>query len=524
MEDRARRRDLLIDEDAVFDFFDERVPDDVTDVRRFDRWWRDEIARDPTVLDLSVDVLLASDDEIDDEAFPTSWGVADPTGNTIEIPVDYSFQPGQVRDGAIFEIPVALLNRTDPTPFEWLVPGLRLELVTAMIRGLPKAVRRNLGPAPDRAVEVLDGIAPSDGPLRVVLAKRLTLMAGVEVEPSMWNDLELPSHLRPWFRVMGEDSLLAEGDDLVELERRLRAHVRSTVVSESPDLERDGITTWSIGALPRTVSSDVGGLSVEGYPALVDLGDSVGVRVLASRSEQQALHWNGTRRLLRLQLPRPVRTVQQTIDARTLLGLATAPHGSVTAAVDDAMDAVLDAILLDVGAPVRNEESFAALLAVTKERYVDDLSVSVATLARVVQHAARLRDRLVAPAPVEWSSALDDVASQLSQLVFDGMAVTIGTSRIPELPRYLEAIDVRIERLRDGVRADEERMAIVRRVSSEHATLVADLGLTATLDDVRWMIEELRVQQFAQHLGNPEPVSAQRIRRALDAVRRSTMG
>lgn len=525
MEDRARRRDLLVDEDAVFDFFDARIPDDITDVRRFDRWWRDEVGEHPHLLDLSVDDLLATDDGVDEEAFPTALAVDEGSGNRIEVPVDYAFDPGAVRDGAIFEVPVALLNRTDPEPFEWIVPGLRLELITEMIRGLPKAVRRHLVPAPERAVEAYASVDPSDGPLRVVLAKRLSHLGGVSVDPSMWDGLDLPSHLRPWFRVIGDEgAVLAEGDDLRDLERRLRAHVRSTVVDASPDLERDGLTEWSIGTLPRSVTSSVGGLDVEGYPALVDLGETVGVRVLASRSEQHALHWNGARRLLRLQLPRPARTVQKTVEASTLLGLATAPHGSLTTAVDDALDAVLDALLLDQGGPPWDEAGFSALQTTTTDRYVNDLTEVVTAMAVTVQHAGRLRDRLSRPAPVEWSAALDDITTQLAHLVFDGMAVSVGAARVLQLPRYLDAIDVRLDRLREGVRADAERMAVVHRAAAEHASLVAEHGLTATLDDVRWMIEELRVQQFAQHLGTDGPVSAQRIRRALDRVRRGTMG
>ena len=525
MEDRARRRDLLVDEDVIFDFFDERVPDDITDVRRFDRWWRDESAERLHFLDLSVEDLLAGDDDVDDEAFPTSWSVDGSTGNSIEIPVDYTFEPGAVRDGAIFDVPVAVLNRTAPEPFEWLVPGLRLELLTAMIRALPKAVRRHLVPVPERAAEAHAAIGPDDGPLREVLARTLSRMAGERVDPSMWDGVELPSHLRPWFRVVGDDgALLAEGDDLSELERRLRSHVRSTVVAETPGLERSGLTDWTIGTLPRVTTSEAGGLEVEGYPSLVDLDDSVGVRVLASRDEQQALHWNGTRRLLRLQLPRPARTVQKTLDARTMLGLATAPHGSVSAAVDDALDAVLDAILLRSGGGVWDEASFRSLLQETRATYVDDLTHAVAVLADVVQRAGRLRERLAEPAPVEWSASLDDVTTQVANLVFAGMAVTIGVDRLGQLPRYLDAIDVRLDKLREGVRADRERMAVVQRVTVEHAALVRELGLTAALDDVRWMIEELRVQQFAQQLGTVEPVSAKRIRSAMDRVRRGTMG
>ncbi|MDZ7674878.1 MAG: ATP-dependent RNA helicase HrpA [Acidimicrobiales bacterium] len=516
LEDRARRRDILVDEDVVCDFFDARVPDEVSDVRRFDRWWKDAARDRPHLLDLTVDDLTDDEaEDVDDESFPTVW-----TSGDVDHEIGYEFEPGAAHDGPVFEIPVAVLNRIPPAPYEWLVPGLRLELITAMIRALPKPVRRNLVPAPDVAAEVHARVSPDDGALRPVLAAELSRRAGVPVEASMWDDAELPSHLRPWFRVTGDEGVLAEGPDLAELERRLRAHVRSTVVAESGTLERDGLTAWSIGTLPKVVTSEVGGLDVEGYPSLIVTGDSVGVRVLASRAEQHALHWNGIRRLLALQLPRPARTLQQAMDSRDLLGLATAPHGTVSAACDDALDAVLDAVMLDEGGPVWDEASFDALLVSVRDRYLDDLERVVRVMAEATPHVDRIRERLHGPAPVEWAESLDDVETQLAHLVFDGMAVTIGADRIGHLPRYLAAVDVRLDKLRDGVRADRERMEVVHRVMAEHAALVTELGLTAALDDIRWMIEELRVQQFAQHLGTEGSVSAQRIRKSLAQVRR----
>ena len=522
MEDRVRRRDILVDEDILFDFFDRRVPDDVTDVRRFDRWWRDQIGERPGLLDLSVDDLLSPGAaDVDAEAYPSSWSMGESAGQRIELPIDYEFDPGTERDGATFEIPVALLNRTDPARFEWLVPGLRHELVTAMIRALPKAVRRNLVPAPDRAAEIAGRVGPDDGPLRPVLADELTRMAGTAVETSMWDDLELPSHLRPHFRVIGDGGrVLAEGTDLGGLERQLRAHVRATVVSQTPELERDGLTSWTVGDLPKVVESEVGGLVVQGYPSLIDSSDSVGVRVLASREEQRALHWNGTRRLLALQLPRPARTLQRALDPRVLLRLATAPHGTVIAATDDALHAVLDAVMLDEGGPSWTEAGFVSLLGSVKDRYVDDLVVAVTAMADAVQRAGHLRERLGQPAPPEWSPALDDMTDQLTRLVFDGMAVTIGADRLAHVPRYLEAMALRLDRLRENLRSDAERMVTVRRLEAEHAALVAQHGITAALDDLRWMIEELRVQLFAQQLGTAQTVSPQRVRRSLERLRR----
>jgi len=514
LEDRARRRDLLVDEDAMLDLFDARIPDHVTDVRRFDRWWRDAGQQDPHLLDLAVEDLLGGPVDLDDDAFPA---VVD--AGPAEVRVDYDFEPGRAHDGVTFEVPVAVLNRTDPAPFEWLVPGLRTELVTAFIKALPKAVRRNLVPAPDRATEVAARVGPDDGPLRPVLAAELGRLAGAPVTPDVWDDLELPPHLRPRFRVVEEGRTLAEGEDLVDLERRLRAHVRATVVAQAPELERDGLTTWSIGALPRVLETTLDGLPVQGYPALIDQGEAVGVRILASADQQRALHWNGVRRLLALQLPKPTRALQRRLDARVLLGLTAAPHGTVTAAVDDAFHAVLDALLLEAGGPPFDEDGFTALVRRAKDRHLDDLADAVTTLSAVVQHADALRERLAQPAPASWSASLDDVTDQLARLVFPGMAVGHGIDRLAHLPRYLDAIDVRLDKLRESPAKDLEKLRPIRALEQELATLVADHGLTAALDEVRWLIEELRVQVFAQQLGTAVSVSDKRIRERLRRLR-----
>ncbi len=526
MEDRARRRDLLVDEEVLVEHLDRLVPEGITDARRFDRWWKDASQETPDLLDLGLDVLVEDRaDGVDDEAFPTSVlvhtsGPVDDGPSLPEIRVDYAFDPGRDVDGTTFEIPVAVLNRTDPGPFEWLVPGLRHELVTTLIKALPKQVRRELVPAPDRAAELLERAGPDDGPLRPVLAAELSRMSGHHVHADVWDDVELPGHLRPRFRVVEDGRTLAEGDDLPALERRLRAHVRATVVAAAPDLEVSGATTWTFGDLPRTVDRTVDGLPVQGFPAVIDTEDSVGVRILATRDQQRALHWNGVRRLLALQLDRPARLLQKRLDARLLLGLTNAPHPTVTAAAEDCRDGVLDALLLDAGGPPFAADDFAALLARAKQRWVQDLVEVTTTLAEVVARATALRERLAAPAPPSWTPSLDDATEQLARLVFDGMVVAHGTDRLAHLPRYLDALALRLDRLREGPTRDAERMLPIRRLEAEHAALVAAHGLTASLDEVRWRCEELRVQTFAQQLGTEGSVSAKRIAEQLQRIRR----
>ena len=519
MEDRARRRDLLVGEDALVEWFAARVPPEVTDVRRFERWWRD--TDDPHLLDLSVADLLAPEaDAPDDDAFPETWA-PDDGGAPIEVAIDYDFAPGTERDGVTFEIPLAVLNRTDPAPYDWLVPGLRHELVTTLIKALPKAIRRSLVPAPDRAAELLERVGPEDGPLLDVVAAELSRLAGVPIVPADWGELALASHLRPRFRIVADGRVRAEGHDLAALARSLRAELRATVKAATPDLEADGLTDWPERDLPRTVGTEVDGLPVEGFPALIDTRDSVGIRVLATLDQQRALHWNGVRRLLVLQLERPARVLQRGIDARALLGLTKAPHPSVTATAEDIQAGVLDAHLLAAGGPPFDRAGWDRLLAGVRATWVDELVATATVVLDVVERAATLRERLTSPAPSSWTETLDDCAEQLGRLVFEGFVVATGTDRLVHLPRYLTAIEHRLDRLRDRPDRDLDRMRSIRRLEADHAGVVAELGWTAALDDLRWAIEELRVQQFAQALGTAESVSETRIRERLRRLTRS---
>jgi ATP-dependent helicase HrpA len=322
LEDRLRRRDLVVDDEALFSFYDARIPADVVSGRHFDAWWKGARETTPDLLTMTVGDLVSADaGGISALDFPDVWVQAD-----LRLDLHYVFEPGSPEDGVTVDVPVAVLNRVDGDDLAWQVPGLRRELVTELLRTLPKSARRQLGPAPDRAAALLPLVRPREEPLLDGLARAIRQSTGVLVAHGEWDVARVPPHLRPTFRVHDEQGrVLEEGKDLEALRRRFAPRTEKAIASAASGLERTGLTSWTLGTLPRTV--EVG--AVRGYPALVDEGTTVGVRVLGSVDAQTAAHARGTRRLLLLSLPSPLKAVVGRMPNVTKLALTHNPYGSV---------------------------------------------------------------------------------------------------------------------------------------------------------------------------------------------------
>ncbi|HZA85061.1 MAG TPA: ATP-dependent RNA helicase HrpA, partial [Actinomycetes bacterium] len=280
LEHRARRRDILVDDQALFDFYDRRIPDEVVSARHFDAWWRRASRDRPDLLDFERSMLVTDVEAPDAGDYPDSWHQG-----THRLPLTYQFEPGTEADGVTVHVPLAVLNQVEPDGFDWQVPGLRQELVTELIRSLPKAIRRSFIPAPNWAASALERIGPADGPLLEVLARELERAGPVEVPPDAFDLAKVPDHLRMTFRVedrrgRGPARMVGEGKDLEALKRRLAPRMRAAIAAATPGLERDRVDTWDLGSLPRVVEERRGGRLVKGFPALVAEDGRVAVRLL----------------------------------------------------------------------------------------------------------------------------------------------------------------------------------------------------------------------------------------------------
>ncbi|VEG46842.1 ATP-dependent helicase HrpA [Mycolicibacterium flavescens] len=516
LEEKARRRDLLVGDEEIFAFYDARIPADVVSARHFDAWWKKQRHVTPELLTFTRDDLLRTEDAVDGQ--PDAWRAGD-----LALPLSYRFEPGAEDDGVTVHVPVGVLARLGGDEFAWQVPALREELVAALIRSLPKDLRRNFVPAPDTARAVLGAITPGAEPLLEAVQRELHRRTGVLVPIDAFDLDKLPSHLRVTFAVEGVDGAeLARGKDLDALQHELAAPVRRAVADAvAGGLERTGLRTWpdDLDEVPRTVDRTAGGHTVRGYPALADKGDAVDLHVFPTAAEQQASMGPGTRRLLRLAVPSPVKAVERGLQPRTKLVLGANPDGSLQALIEDCADAATDML---TPAPAWTREEFTAL----RDRVAADLVATTAGIVtRVEKVLAAAHDVEVALPPAlsaTQADAIADIRAQLDRLLPRGFVAATGAAHLADLTRYLLAIGRRLERLPHAPAADRERMDRVHAVEDAYDELVRALSRARTagadIRDIGRQIEELRVSLWAQQLGTPRPVSEQRIYRAIDAA------
>jgi len=514
IEERARRRDLLVGDDEIYGLYDARVPADVVSARHFDAWWKKQRHRTPDLLTFTRNDLLRNDDDADR---PDTWQAGD-----LSLPITYRFEPGAEDDGITVHVPVEVLPRLGGDELAWHVPALREELITELIRSLPKDLRRNFVPAPDTARALLATLDPDGAPLLQALQGELRRRTGVLVPIDAFDIEKIPAHLRVTFAVESGGAEVARGKDLDALQERLAAPVRKAVAGAvASGLERTGLRTWpdDLPELQRIVERTAGSHTVRGFPALVDAGSAVDVRVFATQVEQGSAMGPGTRRLLRLAVTSPVKAVERALNPRTRLLLGANPDGSLTALLEDCADAAVDLL---VPAPAWTRDAFVALRDKVAATLVPTTLDVVGRVEKVLAAWNDVQLALPDKALPAQADAIADVRAQLARLLPSAFVTATGVARLADLTRYLTAISRRLDRLPHAVNADRDLMLRVHTVQDAYDDLVKALSPgRAAADDVRdiaRMIEELRVSLWAQQLGTARSVSEQRIYRAIDAV------
>ncbi|HZG04023.1 MAG TPA: ATP-dependent RNA helicase HrpA [Streptomyces sp.] len=547
LEHRARRRDILVDDETLFDFYDRRIPDHVVSGAHFDSWWKKKRREEPDLLNFEKSMLINERaGEITKADYPDVW-----RQGKLRLRVTYQFEPGADADGVTVHVPLQVLNQVTPEGFDWQIPGLRTDLVTELIRSLPKAIRRNCVPAPNFARRFLETVSERDAqgggvpeetlrePLTAVLARELTRMTGVRVAPEDFDLSKVPDHLKITFRVVDERRRKLSGDseskDLDALKTALRPRTRAALSKAFESAresggggveQRTGLTSWTVGTLPRTFETRRAGQPVKAYPALVDDGDSVSVKLFDTEEEQRQAMWRGTRRLILLNLPsNPAKFALDKLSNRDRLALAASPHGSVQALFDDCATAAADRLIAAHGGPAWDEEGFRKLFDAVRADIIDATTATVRQAREVLAAWQACERRLKSP-PLTNSPALvaslADVREQLAELVCPGFVTAHGAKRLPDLLRYLVAADRRLQQLPTNVERDRARMAKVKEMRDEYEWLLEQFPpgrpVPREAREIRWMIEELRVSYFAHALGTAYPVSDKRIIKAVDAA------
>ncbi len=520
LEHRARRRDIVVDEHPLFDFYDSRVGRDVVSGAHFDQWWKQERRTHPDLLTFDPSMLTHDTvEEIREDDFPESWQ----GGEGLSFPISYHFEPGAADDGLTIDVPVATLNRVDSGDFSWNVPGVRRELVTSLIRSLPKNLRVSFVPAPDRAREFLTATPPGDEPLLDALERWARSTTGVVVPRDAWDWTKVPDHLQPTYRVVGDDgSEQARGKDLDALKAPLQGRFADALAAVAGDsgLSATGQKTWTFGTLEQEILQRRAGHEVLAFPAVTDEGATAGLGIFGSREEADARHRLGVRRLLLLTLPAGDLTGDLIggLDNAARLGLAGSPYPHVAELLEDLRAAIL-ADVVDAPPPVRSPEEYAALVAAARATLAERTEPVLADLLRVLADWRETDKLLSGRAELATLPALQDMRTQLARLVGRGFLGEAGAARMRRYPTYLTALRRRRERLDDEVARDRQQMDRVLGLEDAwlHQVEALPEGRPAgeRLRQVRWMIEEYRVSLWAQQLGTDGPVSDQRIRRLL---------
>ena len=516
LEHRVRRRGLVVGEDELFAFYDARIPADVVSAQHFDTWWKQARRADPDQLTFKPGDLLSEDAaQVAVDSYPDIW--TSQSAGLRALPLSYAFEPGSETDGVTVDIPLSRLNQVNAAEFSWQVPGLRAELVTEMIRSLPKSLRRDLVPAPDLAREVVARLGPPSGDLRDAVARELRSLRGVTVPRDAWDLSKLPPHLRITVRVTDGDRVLAEGKDVAELQRELRPRLRAVLSRAAAGLTRSGLTSWNFGTLPEVFREG----TVVAYPALADAGAAVDIRLFETEAAARAAMWAGTRRLILLGAPSPVKSIAGRLSTPAKLALSHNPHGSVAAMFADCVNCAADYLMAQAGGPARDREGFERLSAAVRSglhEVTADVVTHVESALRLAHAAAaRLDDSRVG------QPAVADMRAQLSGLIYPDFVTSTGYRRLPQLTRYLRGIERRLDKLPENPARDAANMAVARRVEQAYRQRLADLPPARRGDpdvtEVRWMLSELRVSLFAQTLGTLAPVSENRILAALGRLR-----
>ncbi|MGA9572907.1 MAG: DUF3418 domain-containing protein, partial [Lysobacterales bacterium] len=515
LEHKRRKHDVMADESVIFEFFDARIPQDVCDSPGFEKWLKQLGEPGRQQLYISHDILLQEHaGEAAVESYPDSIEVG-----VQSVPLSYLFRPGDPADGVTVTVPLERLNTLQDGQLQWLVPGLLRDKVIALIKNLPKPQRRSLTPVPqfaDAALERLHGAYPA--PLLPALAAALSAMTGIEVDENTFDEDLLPDYLR--FRVNvidGNGRPLAVSRNLAELQAQFGQKARRHFMDRlGSDHQRDNETEWVFGELPVSMlTTDSGGHEVKAWPAIVDQGEAVGLRVFDTAGEAALEHLHGVHRLLAIQLAGKLRDMrrQHGLSAAALLGWSAA--GSPESLIEGLLHSSL---LLAAGnrpARVRDGAAFKALLDDVRAElgllfrrqagYLDE------TLRRWSAISKQLDDAYFNKRPEVYN----DMRAQLDDMVYEGFLQELSPSRLEHYPRYLEAMAIRLVSVEQDPNRDAARMKEVEPYWHQYLDLLEQgRDYDEAVDAYRWLLEEFRVSLFAQQLGTRVKVSIKRLRGA----------
>ncbi|WP_434926505.1 ATP-dependent RNA helicase HrpA [Shewanella sp. HL-SH2] len=513
LEHKSRRRDILVDEDVLVDFYEPRIPEGIYNAPLFFKWWKQARVAQPQLLDFNADLLMQrSVEHISALDFPEVWH----KGN-LALKVSYHFEPANADDGVSVHIPVALLNQIDEQDFDWLVAGLREEKVIGLIRSLPKTLRRNFVPAPDYARACVQAMTPFELPLIDSLCKQLLRMSGTRITADDFDFNQLTAHLLINFKIEDDKGeLIAQGRQIEPLKEQLQGVV-SKAIRQVADkgIEQDSLTSWSFGHLPEQYQQRKGNYEVKAFPALIDNKTDVSIKLFDDELEAATQHRLGIRRLLLINIPSPVKHLQKSLPNKAKLAMYFNPFGQVQLLIDDIIQASVQQLLDEKNLDVRNEQQFEQAKDWVRQELNSTAEKIALKVEKVLTIYQQIKKRLKGKISLDIAFAMSDIQTQLDKLVYRGFVQECGWDKLTDVARYLSAIETRLDKLPVDPSRDRIHMHSISKVEGLLAAQLAKVprlqAVPEALHEARWMIEEYRVSCFAQILGTAYPISEKRI-------------
>jgi ATP-dependent helicase HrpA len=505
LEHKSRRPDILVDNELIHAFYEERIPKEVNSFRSFESWRRQAEAAKPRLLYLTREDLMRHEAAgITTQNFPPTLELG-PNRYALE----YHFEPGSARDGVTMSVPLGLLNQVPAARTEWLVPGLVKEKVKALAKSMPQRLRHKLGALDDFAAAFVAAVPASDLPLTEALRRYARQELNLELPLDAFRPDSAPPHLRMNFRVLDEDGRqLGMGRDLAELKRELGTKTEAIIRAQAPVDESERYTGWTMGDLPELMEIERGGQTLMGYPALVEEGDAVTLQVFDSPEKAREVHRAGVLRLLAIAFRDRVRDLERTLAKDVALGPLKA----------DIIHAALERTFLHQSVPTAQAE-FARRVDEGRSRFTLIAQEVARAAAGILEERTALERKLnglakAFPGPVE------DVRQQISRLLAPGWLARTPWERLQHLPRYLKAASLRLDKLRADPARDARLAAELAALEQPYRRDAARRAPSAELEQFGWLLEELRVSLFAQELKTPVPVSVKRLAKLWHSLRK----
>jgi ATP-dependent helicase HrpA len=527
LEDKARRRDVLVNEDVIFVFYDGVVPEGIVNGAGFEKWRQEAEREAPKRLFMTREYLMRhAAAGITEAQFPDRVHAAG-----ADLKVSYRFEPGHPLDGVTATVPLHLLNQLDADRFEWLVPGLVREKIAQLIKVLPKRFRRHLIPPAQHVTAFLEmqdagsGIQDSErtANLTVELARYVQRMAGEPVTPDIWDGAEVASHLRMNFRVVDEAGReLALGRRLPELKNQLGQAAQLTFAGSEQGIEKSGMRAWDFGDLPASIAFTRAGRRLTGFPALVDEGESVAIRLIDTAGAASVATRGGVRRLMRIALKDQMTQLEKNLSGFAQAALALRSLTSAEALKEDLLTAIADRAFIGEDELPRNAKAFEALKERARTRLPAVREAGCRLFVAIAEEYQRAQQKVSAAAKALPQPAAD-VRAQIARLVYKGFMSATAWDRLHDLPRYLKAAQQRLDRYRENPEHDAKHAASIAVLWNRYEDRAGKLRRMNEFDprveDFRWRVEELRVSLFAQELKTPYPVSYKRLDKLWNAIR-----